>query len=54
MDEREATLDRLDAEREVLTQSLNEIASDIGTALHDDLTMFKTPLMALAISRIDM
>lgn len=35
MDEFETALDRFDPEREVLTQSLNEIANDIGMALRD-------------------
>jgi hypothetical protein len=34
-DEFEAALDRLDTQREILTQSLNEVASDIGMALRD-------------------
>jgi hypothetical protein len=43
MNELEAALDRLDAQREVLTQSLNEITNDIGMALRDaglDLPIF--------------
>lgn len=35
MDEFEAALDRLDTQRKVLTQSRNEIGSDIGMALRD-------------------
>ena len=35
MDELEAALDRVGKERGILTQSLNEIANDIGKALRD-------------------
>jgi hypothetical protein len=34
-DEFAAALDRLDTQREILTQSLDEIANDIGMALRD-------------------
>ena len=35
MDELDAALDRLDAKQEVPTQSLNDIANDIGKAFRD-------------------